>query len=129
MKVRALHAQDIPILSAIYENSGFGYGFPDLEGPMMESVLVVVDDDDRIIAAAAAERITQLYLLPSADYSPAVKIAALHLLHEAMATELRELGYTDSNAFLPPSLPPSFARRLMKTFGWRENWKSLFRRF
>ena len=96
---------------------------PDLTGPLMESAIVVEDDAGNLVAACAAERIVQLYLFKG-DAAPAETLAAIRMLHGEMAEELRQKGYGEANAFLPPQVEKSFGRRLIRTFGWVRNWAS-----
>ena len=122
MRTRQLRESDIPILRAMADASGFPY--PDLAAARLEAVLVVVDDEDCPLMACAAERLVQVYLWSGKFERPLAKVFALRLLHESMAKELRRLGYTFSEVFLPPSIAKRFARRLEKTFNWRPNWPS-----
>lgn len=89
----------------------------------MESALVVEDDSGNPIVAAAAERIVQLYLFRG-EAGPPETLGAIRMLHSALAEELRQKGYREANAFLPPQVEKSFGRRLMRTFGWARNWAS-----
>jgi hypothetical protein len=122
MTVRPLAEKDIPILRKFYEDSGFPYTFPDLNA--MESVRVVVDENDQPVMAAAAEKLIQLYLFVGKDGHPAAKLHAIRLLHSALRTELKRLGYNGAEAFLPPSIASTFGRRLERSFGWVKNWAS-----
>lgn len=124
MNVRPLQPSDIPTLRQMYELSGLDYTFPDLRGPLMESVLVVVDDNDVPIAGVAAERIIQLYLLVDESLSPAAKLAIIRKLHQNMQEMLCSRGYCEANCFIPPKLEKSFGRRLERTFSWVRNWPS-----
>lgn len=128
MRTRYLRKTDIPKLKALFEKSGFAYQFPELEGPLIESVIVIVDENDEPIMAAAAERITQLYLW-CGDMHPAAKIAGIRILHEEMAEDLKAKGYSETNCFIPPELAKSFGRRLENTFQWARNWPSWCKRF
>lgn len=127
MICRPLQTKDIPLLEAMGATSGYEY--LDLRGPHVETAQVVEDEHGEIVAAAAAERIIQLFLWASDRHHAPVKLQAVRLLHETMATELKNLGYSEANSFLPPSLEKQFGRRLEKTFGWHPNWRSWFLRF
>lgn len=122
MRSRPLRPSDIPILQALAARSGFPY--PDLSHPHIEAVVVVVDSEDKPIAAAAAKRLIEAYLYIDPDCSPAVKIAALRLIHTAMAHELRALLYNSVECFLPTQIAAKFGRRLERTWGWVKNWQS-----
>ncbi len=124
MIIRHLHPDDIPALRAMYEAQGFEYEFPDLEGPLMESVLVVEEDGGKILAAVAAERLVQLYFLCADLEHPAAKLAIVRALHTHMADALRAKGYHSAEAFLPPPIAETFGKRLERTFGWVRNWQS-----
>jgi len=131
MTTRALRKSDIPALRKMFERSGFEYVFPDLTGPLMETVVVIADENDQPIAAAAGERIIQLYLWldETALGHPAAKMRCIRELHEEMAGKLRKKGYNSAEAFLPPNVAESFGRRLIRSFGWRPNWASFSRSF
>jgi hypothetical protein len=124
MRTRPLKDSDVPVLRQMYEASGFGYQFPNFDSGMFEAVVVVADDNDQPIMAAAAERIVQLYLLRGEIAHPAAALHAIRLLHEALRPALKEKGYREAEAFLPPAIAKSFGRRLMRSFGWLKNWPS-----
>lgn len=127
--IRPLKPSDIPTLRQMHELSGYQYAFPDLQGPMMESVLVATEDNDVPIAAIAAERIVQAYLLMDDSMHPAARMRIIRQFHESLAMELRKKGYHSLEAFLPPPIAETFGRRLMRTFGWVRNWPSFARSF
>ena len=123
MTARPLLDSDIPALGSFAAASGYPY--PDLSTSVhIESIIVIADDQDRPIMACAAERIVQLYLWAAPGTSPAARLHALRLLHDAMSKELKALGYDSAEAFVPPSLAKRFGRRLMRTFQWTPNWPS-----
>ncbi len=138
MKVRNLIPSDIPLLKAMQGE----FPYPDLEGetwthggprpksePRLEAMRVLVDDDDKPLMAVAAKRLVELYLWCGNIERPLAKMYALRLLHEDMANELKQRGYNSVEAFLPPPVAKRFARRLVKSFGWRPNWPSWSRGF
>ena len=129
MRIRQMVPSDIPSLRQMHELSGYAYTFPDLRGPLMESVLVAVDESDIPVAAIAAERIVQAYLLMDEGLHPAAKMRVIRLFHEQLAVELRAKHYKSLEAFLPPSIAESFGRRLMRSFGWVKAWPSFSRSF
>jgi hypothetical protein len=129
MRFRPLIDSDVPVLREMFERSGLKYTFPDLRGPKMEAVIVVADEEDKPVAAAAAERIVQAYLLMKEDEHPAAKLHYVKMLHEGLATELKNKGYTCLEAFLPPHMEKSFGRRLMRSFGWCRSWPCFSRNF
>ena len=118
---------DLPALRRMAEASGFPYVDP--RGLKVESVIVVADENDQPVMAVAAHRIIELYGWFDVALSPIEKLTALRMAHGAMARELRQLGYNEANAFLPPTICKRFGRRLMRTFGWVENWLSFAVRF
>jgi hypothetical protein len=128
MIVRPVKISDLPTLRNMHAMSGLDYKFPDITGPMMESVLVI-ESDGVPVAACAAERITQLYLWMEEVDHPAAKLHYVKILHEALATELRKKGYTCTEAYIPPQLEKSFGRRLMRNFGWVKSWPCFTRHF
>jgi hypothetical protein len=129
MNIRPLQPSDIPTLRQMYEYSGFAYEFPDLRGPLMESVMVAVDENDVPVAAIAAERILQAYLLMDLGLHPATKLRIIRSFHEELAIQLRTRGYHSLEAFLPPPIAESFGRRLMRSFGWVKAWPSYCKTF
>lgn len=129
MNVRALQYSDIPILKEMYLASGFDYAFPDLTGPEFEATRVVVDENNRPLMAVSAKRTIELYLFCGKFEHPASGLHAIRLLHESMKSALKQKGYSDANAFLPPQVAKSFGGRLQRTFGWLKAWDSYFVRF
>lgn len=128
MIVRPMKRSDIPILKSMAAASGFPY--PDLDSPLIESVLVVADPEtDRPMMACAAQRIIELYLFVGEFKRPIAKMHAIKMLHEAMPEVLRKRGYAEVNAFVPLRICGRFKQKLIKLFGWGENIPSLYRRF
>lgn len=119
MTVRALKPSDLPHLQAMAAASGFPY----VEPSHAEAVLVISDSQDHPIMACAAKRLVELYLWVG-EATPATKLAALRMMHRAMAEELRKLGYSQAECFLPPSIAERFGRRLERSWGWARNWVS-----
>ena len=125
MHVRGLKISDIPILRQMAEASEFPYPDP----LKLEAIRVVADDEDRPIMAAGAERLIQAYLWCGDFQRPHAKVFAMRLLQDEMIAVLKAKGYDSIEAFIPPTLAKRFARRLVKTFGWKPNWPSWERRF
>ena len=123
MTTRQLRDSDITTLRELAVASGFPY--PDLTGPL-EAVVVLADDEDQPVMAVAAKRLVELYLWCGKGMTPHQNIAALRLLHDAMADELKTKEYDGIGveAFLPPSVAGKFGKRLEKTFQWTRNWPS-----
>ena len=126
MVVRPLRETDLHAIRELGKSSGFPYEDPTAAN--IEAALVVCDDDGRLLMACAAERIVQLYLW-STDFEPAAKLHAIRLLHREMAKALKQKGYNEADAFLPPTIAKAFGRRLERTFGWCRNWASWCVRF
>lgn len=122
MTTRLYREADRPALERMAAASGFPYVDP--KSLKVECVIVVVDDSDTPIAACAAHRIIELYGWFDHAQLPMVKLAALRHMHGAMARELREEGYNEASAFLPPTICERFGRRLERTFSWTRNWPS-----
>ncbi len=125
MIIRPLELADLPYIYRMYDASGFPYEMPHLG--RMEAIMVIEQDGEPIMAAGA-EKICQLYLWAS-EMPPTMKLHGIRMLHDGMATALREKHYTEANAFLPPSIAKRFGRRLMRSFGWLRNWESFAVRF
>jgi hypothetical protein len=122
---------DVPILKEMQGD----YPYPDLSEQFqaqrpLEAVRVVVGDDDRPLMAVAAKKLqVELFLWCGDIKRPHAKMYALRLLHEDMSAQLRALGYTECQGFLPPPVAKRFARRLEKSFGWTKSWPSWNKRF
>lgn len=127
MRIRPIRPEDIPVLEAMAEASGFPY--PELSDPLIEAVRVVVDLEDRPVIAVVAKRLVEIYLYVDQGRSPVVKADALKLAHGGMCETLRQLGYNSGEAFLPPNVAEQFGRRLERTFRWIKNWQSWTLRF
>lgn len=127
MNVRDIRPDDIPHLYRMFESQGFEYTFPDLA--QMEAVKVVTDGNDIPLCAVAAERTVQLYFLADNFGPPHARLHAIGLLHVAMATTLKSLGYNEADAYIPPQIDERFGRWLVRRFGWVRNWKSWSVRF
>lgn len=127
MTARSYKLSDFPALSAMAEAAGFPY--PQLASEPMETVVVVVDDDNHVVMAVAAKRLVELYLYCGEGMAPHQSLAAIRILHDAVAEELRAKGYNEVNVFLPPPIAARFGRRLERTFQWVKNWPSWARHF
>ena len=128
MTIRPFRPSDIAILKRWCEESGFPY--PNFDDPHIEAFLVVADSEDRPIGACAAKRLIELYGYFDPSQSPATKLAILKALHHGMAECLRALGYTETNAQIPPDIAKVFGNRLRRSFGWvRNTWENWFIRF
>lgn len=124
MKVRYAVFSDIAALKALER----GFPYVDFDSKMLEMVLVVADEDNKPLCAVAAERIVQLFFW-CGDLPPLQQKAAIQMLHEVGADVLKAKGYTEVNAFLPPSIVVKFSKRLQRTWNWKPNWPSWCKRF
>jgi len=120
--VRNLRPDDIPKLEAMQGE------FPYPNVYELEAIRIVVDDHDQPVMACGAKKLLELYLWQGPG-TPLAKLHALRLLHEDLAVQLRQKGYHSVEAFLPPPVATRFARRLVKSFGWKLNWPSWTRSF
>ncbi len=126
MMTRELKDSDIPILRAMAQESGYPY--PSADDPLLKAVIVVVDEEDQPMYAAALEPILQAYLwCRKGRGTPFESLAALRLLHEKLL-ESKPEGFTEINTFIKPQLAVQFGRRLERSFGWRRNWPSWFKK-
>ncbi len=126
MTTRGLRESDIPVLQRIADSSGLPY--PDFCSKLIEHVQVVVDDEDTPISAFIAEKRIQAYLLIG-EMEPFAKLHAIRMLHDDASVVLKTRGWREVDCFLPPAIALNFGRRLQRTFGWKPNWPSFFRRF
>lgn len=83
--------------------------------------MVVADSEDRPIVACAAKRLIEIYGYFDPGSSPSLRMKALGLIHEGMATALRDKGYTIASVGLHPRIARAFGRRLERSFGWLKN--------
>ena len=123
MTVRFMVPSDAAVLTAMQGQ----FPYVTFDAPTLETVLVVADEEDRPLCAMAAERIIQLFFW-CGDLGPLEKKMALRLLHEEGANVLKQKGYKEVNAFLSPQIALKFSKRLERSFQWRPNWPSWFRR-
>lgn len=79
--------------------------------------------------AAAAHLIPEAYLWCRKGLSVFEQLAALRMIHEELAVQLKKQGFAEMNAFPPPAIGVKFGRRLERTFGWKRNVASWFKRF
>jgi len=120
---RSFQASDIPEIRKLYEKQGYPYDFPDLTGPLMESVRVIEDDAGRVVAAVALERIVQAYLWCD-GLQPAQLQRIVEHFDKDLKPEMRKRGYEWVTAFLPPSIDAAFGRWLSRRFGWKKSWQA-----
>ncbi len=121
MKARPIEPSDIPILKEWAGASGFPYIEP-------VNALVITDDDDRPIMACASRPIVELYLWADGERPAPVKLAALRMLHAELTPTMKQQGFNEVNAFLPPTIAETFGRRLVRSFGWVKNWPSYYKK-
>jgi len=83
-------------------------------------VSAVVEIDERLRAAALMRRTSEMYLLIDPEYgSTRDKLSIIAALHHALVAPARLAGFTDTHAWLPPSVEPRFGDLLVDHFGWR----------
>lgn len=120
MTIRPLEAEDLPKLKEIYSEMGFDYAFPDLLSPQFVNVMVL--DDDGPVMAIASRKTVETYLLMKKGWkTPGWRQEAFLQLHLAAHKAVKELGFTDCHAWVPPQVSKSFGRRLQRVFGWKRS--------
>jgi hypothetical protein len=121
--IRDYRPYDEPVLRRIHAEQGFDYPFPDLSE--FEEVLVVTDEDNLPVQMVAARKTVEIYFMGDPEWrTPAWRLDALKGLHEVLGGLLKEKGYTDALAFIPPKVVKAFGRRLERDFGWiRGRWQ------
>jgi hypothetical protein len=125
VKVRPFRKEDEPVLRAMYEQMGFDYVLPELEGRDFVSVWVAVDETDAPVMALAARKTVEMFMLADQRWkTPGWRMEAFSELHFACHQDVLRQGFTDAHCWLPPQVVKSFGRRLKRYFGWVESkWK------
>lgn len=119
MQVRQFKDSDYQWVLELYRRQGFDYELPTMDA--FKLVQVVVDDEDQPVMVLAARPTVEMFLIvDSAWETPQWRLEAFKLVHEAMRAALEAEGITDVHAWLPPEIEKSFARRLMRRFGWKQ---------
>ena len=126
MTYRFLQPSDVPALQAIAALNGYPY--PALDDPHIVGTLVVTDDANNIIMAGCAKQILEVYGWCAEGHHPVVIQQALKVLFAGMVKELKERGWSETNAFLPIPIAKAFGRHLMR-LGWGKNLVSYFLRW
>lgn len=126
MLVRTLESSDTPRLRELFEQQGFDYDLPSLRQMVAAQG---IEDQGEIVQAVLARPTVELYFLVDENWrNPAWRLEALRKIHESMRRDLHGKGFEDVHVFLPPEKARSFARRLIKEFGWTEPlWSPLTR--
>lgn len=109
-----------------HQRSGFDYVLPHFQTENFAAKKVVVDGVNPV-AAATARVIVEIYGFTDPNWgTPGMRLAALRMLHEEIAKEMRAQNIKTAISWLPPQIGKSFARRLKKAFGWlilEDNWQ------
>lgn len=136
MTVRDFLPEDLPLLMAWKDASGFDYQLPELTEHAFLANKVVVDGKQPV-AAAGARLTVEIFGWVDKDWgTPAMKLEAMRLLHREVGRELKQmdlrkqvgenfirLRISDAHAWLPVQIAKTFRRRLMRTFGWvQQEW-------
>jgi hypothetical protein len=123
LKIRAYQPADLERLKQLHEQQGFGYPFPDLDGPLFP--VVEVGEEAGEIQICGALRVTaEAYLLMDGGYgTPRDRWQALLNIHEAVRRKATEAGFAEVQAFIPPEIAKRFGRKLAK-LKWRtDKWE------
>lgn len=126
--VRPMLDSDVPILESWRAKTPFPY--VEFDCPTLEGIWVLADHENRPLMAVMANRLVEIYLLAPPTHSiPAQRfVHAMRLFQDAAEVPLWEAGYSNVEAFLPPTIAQRFGRRLERTFGWVRNWPSWSKR-
>lgn len=129
MVIRLLKKGDIPRLQEIHAQSGVPIPFPNIEKEFLP-IPVVVDENNRVVAAVGSVPAAEIYFFLDHEWeTPGMRLEALKQLHVAVQRQLSQLGIVEVHAFVPPTVPKSFGKKLVKLFGWFEcNWPYFSRR-
>lgn len=104
-------------LQSIRERSAKTYD--KLQPPMdSEEALVVVDSLGKARVLISAERVTELYMVMDHEWeTPAMRWAAVEMIHREMLTRLKAKGYKVGYSFFADGVPNGYIRRLV-LLGW-----------
>jgi hypothetical protein len=117
MQLRDFKPSDYEAVRELYQKQGFCYDLPDMAEFM--AVQVVVDETDTPFIILAARPTVEMFLIMDKEWAtPRWRFEAFKLIHEAMRAKLFQAGITDAHCWLPPEIEKSFAKRLMRGFGW-----------
>lgn len=126
MIVRRTIAEDIPLLREFHKKNGYAFIVPDLSDVNTIEAITMEDEDGKIMGAVFATRLAEVTLVVDPGQHPAIKLAAIRRFHSFMVL-LREKGYREVIASIPPSIEKSYGKRL-KSLGWLEKWTSFVTR-
>lgn len=83
-----------------------------------EEALVVVDSSGKARVLISAERVTELYMVMDHEWeTPAMRWAAVEMIHREMLTRLKAKGYKVGYSFFADGVPNGYIRRLV-LLGW-----------
>jgi hypothetical protein len=117
MQLRDFKPSDYEAVKKLYQKQGFEYDLPDMAAFM--EIQVVVDEQDKPFMFLAARPTVEMFLILDKEWAtPQWRFEAFKLIHEAMRAKLETVGISDVHCWLPPEIEKSFAKRLMRGFGW-----------
>jgi len=122
--LRAYRNEDLERIKQLHAKQGFGFPFPDLTDPVFAVGCIAEEDGEAQMAAFLKVHAEAYLFLDPAHGTPRERWQALLQIHEAVRRQALELGLDGVTAWLPPSLPKAFTRRLKK-LGWgKDEWES-----
>jgi hypothetical protein len=125
MRARPIEGRDWGELRRLFAAQGFDYELPERASLV---AALAIEAGGEIVQAVLARPTVELYFLGRENWkTPARRMAALRILHEAMRRELRSAGFLDAHVWIPPE-KKNFVSRLMRSFGWTQPlWTNLAR--
>lgn len=125
-KITTLAPGDFDAVRRLHEKSGFDYIMPDLASPLFVVKYAAKDPEGRVLGAAGLRVQAETYLWLDPDLPVRVRYRVVLQLSRVVTAEAWRVGLDCLAAWLPPSLPRSF-RRLLVKLGWgrdRDGWDS-----
>ena len=117
MMVRPYRESDEPILKAAYLKRGFEGGWR----PMSDAAaaVVIVDDADKPVVLVAAHCVAEMRTVVDQEWmTPAWRLAAVTLAHDALMVQLKKNGFRRAMALLEGAVGKGFAKRMSRMRGW-----------
>ena len=118
MQQRDYTTEDAPTVERWHAASGFEFIEPREDEAYATRKVALYQG--RPAAIGFARMTVEIYGYVDPELSPAMKLEALRVLHQAIGAELKRQGIRTAHAWLPPTIAKAFGRKLRKFFGWNQ---------